>query len=1063
MLNTIYAPLHVHTTTGSIGDSVLKIDDYIAKAKRLGLTHIAITDHGSMAAMVEFHEKCKEASIVGIIGMEAYVVKDRVVKDKDEVKSHLVLLAKNKEGVKNLLRIHNDAQLNGFYSKPRTDISMLKKYGKGVIALSACIAGEIPHAILRQDWKEVKRVVKDYQEAFDEFYFEIQPFKDEKQSKVNDILVFLSKKLNIPLVATNDIHYLNNDDYVMHDLHVKSFRKDDTSEDLLYKDTCFYLMEKEEFANSFVTDKYVTKEIIEKAIEQTNKIASKCDGEIEYNFEMPRYLDLPAGETEESYIRKICFKELSKRIQNLINPCEYMERLLYELKVISDLKFCGYFLIVQDFLNYARSHDVAVGPGRGSVGGSLVAWLMGISAADPIQNNLMFERFLSPFRKSLPDVDTDFSNPHIIKDYVIEKYGEEHCALVGTFGNRAAKNSLRAAARLICTSPSEAIKIGDEVCAAIPYKVDDENGEKITNPTIEQMLNCGAMGTKFRKMKEKYPTLFSAALKMQAFPQSMGIHAAGIVISPHSLMDYMPLRRDKKSGRIVSMITKEYIENEALKYDFLGLSTMVSVDKTLKDAKIEVNINDEDFFKDPDVWKIIGSVNTIGLFQIGTNLYRQRMKRLAPKSLQDLAACLALVRGPCISAGTDETYMRIKEGKQNIVKIDPRYDAITAETNGICIYQEQVIHLGKAFGLSSEEADDLRKATSKKKLDKIKALKKIFFEKGAKIGATQKQMTDVFQIIEDSAKYLFNRAHSTTYAMVSYLSAWLKVHYPKEFMSNVLTNAYENGKEAKYINEIISDCRRIGIKFLPVDINKSKWSFMSENEGIRIGFCAIKSFGKRNAENIFHIRPFYSFEDIIKRIELEKEIKYYNSHKEGRKNPKPKLEYEMPDRRKLGALVVAGVFNSFEISKKDILTQIYAAKAQKKGDEVVPDIFSFCKGCDIDWQNDAAIDIEEKIFKTNIIHFPAADLKPSNFESIEIDEQFEAEVHIDKIKKVKDRRGNTMAFLTLSSSDTMFEGVIFGTIYNQLNIKLIHKNAKVKIEAKKNKDDGCIIFSIEQL
>lgn len=403
----MYAVLHAHTAKGSVGDSILKIDDYVAKAKALGITHIAMTDHGSMASMVEFHEACKKAGITGIIGMEAYVVPDRTLKDNSEASKydwHLILLAKNAEGVKNLLRIHNDAQINGFYYKARTDYSMLKKYGKNLIALSACVGGEIPQRLMQKDGWAAVAALKRYQSYFDEFYLEIQPGHFGAQVGVNDVLVCMSRASGVPLVATNDIHYLNKDDYAMHDLHVKSCRhqKEDDG-NLVYPDSCYYLMSEEELAGYFPRTEYVTDDVVCTAISNTNLVAAQCDGEVDYHFEMPKYPDLPPVETEESYLVKLCQTELKRRLPHLKNPVQYEERLMYELDVILKLGFAGYFLIVKDFLDHARSVGIAVGPGRGSVGGSLVAWLLDITVADPVKYNLMFERFLNPNRKGMPD------------------------------------------------------------------------------------------------------------------------------------------------------------------------------------------------------------------------------------------------------------------------------------------------------------------------------------------------------------------------------------------------------------------------------------------------------------------------------------------------------------------------------------------------------------------------------------------------------------------------------------------------------------------------------------
>lgn len=401
-----FTSLHCHYNTGSVGDSVLKIKQAVAKAKQLGMKYIAMTDHGSLSAMVEFHEECKSQGITGIIGMEAYVTEDRTCREKkpENKNHHLILLAKNAEGVKNLIRIHNDAQINGFYNNPRTDLSVLKKYGKGLIATSACVGGEIPQLLAQKQVDKAIEKINQYKEVFDEFYLEVQPGSFPLQIITNRKLAALSKATNTPLVVTNDVHYLNKGDYKMHNAHIRMCRGGEYSDDLIYSDTCYYLMGAEEMIPLFHTDnKYLTQDVLNEAIDNTMRIAKQCNGEIEYNFKMPEYPDLPEGETEASWLSKICLQELHKREQSICDPAKYQERLRYELDTIIKLGFPGYFLIVTDFLKHARENGIAVGPGRGSVGGSLVAWLLDITVADPVKYDLLFERFLSPNRKGLPD------------------------------------------------------------------------------------------------------------------------------------------------------------------------------------------------------------------------------------------------------------------------------------------------------------------------------------------------------------------------------------------------------------------------------------------------------------------------------------------------------------------------------------------------------------------------------------------------------------------------------------------------------------------------------------
>lgn len=1007
---------------------MLNVKDYVNKAKSLGLTHIAMTDHGTMASMIEFHEACKKASITGIIGMEAYIVDDRLdhSADKLHTEHHLVLLAKNKEGVKNLLRIHNDAHINGFYGKPKTDMSTLKKYGKNIIGLSACVSGEIPQLILKGDMKGAVDKLNEYKSCLDEFYLEIQPGDFEDQEKVNKGVLYLAYKTRTPFVATNDIHYLNKEDCLMHDVHVKDRRKD-TSKEMIYADTCYYLMSEEELYESFPRSEYVTDKIVTAAIENTNAIAAKCDGEVEYNFEMPKYPDLPEGETEKSYLTKLCYDSLHQRLAEITDPAKYGERLDYELDTIEKLGFCGYFLIVRDFLEYARTHDVSVGPGRGSVGGSLVAWLLDITVADPIKYDLVFERFLSANRVAKPDIDIDLSDAGKIKDYVIQKYGAEHCALVGTFGIRKAKGAIRAAGRLLNMD----LSIVDEVCKAAPFRVNDDDGEQISSPTIMDMLK---VSKSLQEKKAVFPELFEKAIQMESFPQSVGIHAAGIVISPHNLLEYMPIRVDSNSGRYVSYIDKDSIELVALKYDFLSLATQAVVDDTVKDAGIEVNLNDDNFFTDEKVWDAIDTKCTTGMFQISSNLYKQRMPRLKPRNLQQLAACLALVRGPCISAGTDETYMKIVEGKESIQRLDPRYDKITEETNGVCIYQEQVMQLGTAFGLDLDGSYKLLKAISKKHLDQVRPMRDVIWKRATEMGVLPEVITQIWKIIENAAKYSFNQAHAVSYAIISYLSAWLKVHYPAHFMANLLTNAYTSGsKDAKAKAEIVTDCQRMGVQFLPVDINKSDWKFKVEDGKIRIGLCAIKAFGEKAAENLIESRPLNSFEDFLILCTTKGAA--------------------VGNITRATVLIMSGALDGFSDSKEVLLQGLHEAKKSKKE---LGDTISICKGCELSIDDSPEV-LEKKIFGAIMLNSPAAKLEPVGFANINVGISFKGKVYIDNIKEITDRRGQQMAFVDLIANDGTFSGIIFGSVYPKIKLN-IKKGSVITIDAKKDKENSCVIF-----
>ena len=908
-----YAPLHVHFTNGSVGDSVLRVEDFIKKCKALGITHAAMTDHGSMSAILDFHDAAKQNDIVPIFGMEAYVAANchnKAVRDE----SHLILLAHNKDGVKNLLKIHNYAQLEGFYYKPRTDLRYLSQYGSGIIATSACVSGEIPKAILQNDMQKAIRKIWEYCNIFDRFYLEIQPGHFKDQIIVNRALITLSKAMGIPLVATNDIHYLNAEDYTLHDIHVKSTQKID-QEALVYPDTCYYLMSYQELKDSFTYDDIITQDVVDQALNNTQTLANQCDGELEIEFEKPSYPYIIEGETEDSQLSKLCFDALQNKIQELDNPEAYTDRLAYELDTIQKLGLSGYMLIVKDLIDHAKAEGISVGPGRGSGVASIVLWLLGVTLADPIKYDLMFERFLSVNRKGWADVDLDFEAGRRweMQQYAFERFGHENCAFISTFGIRKAKGALKAAGRLL-KIPIDTI---DEISKTMPYSFYDEEGEKNLSPTLEEHL---ANNATLRQYQEKYPELFKIALQIESFPCTMGVHAAGIIIGNSSLIDKLPLKvyHDKihNVSSIATTITKEQVERFRLKYDFLALRTLSIVDTTLKQINEEFDFN-TNTFDDPAVWDMIGSSNTDGMFQISSDIYKARMPRLKPRSIQELAACLALVRAPSISAKTDEIYMKVCEGAK-AESLCPEYDFVTRNTNGVVIFQEQILQLGVAFGLSVDEAYTLLKAISKKKTELVKTMKDIFYKNATEKEIDQNIINRIWAIIESAALYSFNAGHATAYALVCYASAWLKVHHTTQFMANLLTNVYTSTNDVK-IHDAVMSAKSMNLQFLPPNINKSSWEFTVENDKIRIGFCAIKAIGHTVAQEIISHQKYDSIED------------FYN-----------KINRRMINKKIVNILILSGCLGP---DRANAIVQYYQLKNEK-----IPNTFSPCKGITLSLQ-----------------------------------------------------------------------------------------------------------------
>lgn len=860
-----YYPLHVHTCTGSVGDSILQIKDYIRRAKKYNLDAIAITDHGSMSAMYSFYDECVNADIKPIIGMEAYVVNDNTPKDSDHRYNygHLVLLAKNQTGLNNLLKIHNLASIEGFYYKPRIEHKYLKKYGAGIIGLSACVGGEIPIAIKEGNLDRAEELILFYKDCFDDFYLEIQPGTFDLQIKVNNILVFLSKKTNTDLVVTNDIHYLREDDYKAHDYHVRLKRKnfDNNDNTLIYPDKCYWFMNYERLCQSFVLTDNVTEEVISAAIKNASLIAHSCNVTLKNNVMMPVF---DPNIDESVRLEELCYSAMGKlAVKSKCNIAEYMNRLRRELKVIQDKGFCGYFLIVQDYVNWARTNGIAVGPGRGSAAGSLVSFLLGITQVDPIRYNLIFERFLDPSRNKIPDIDVDFDPDYRdnVMEYVIKKYGNNNCSQVSTLNIRHAKSSIRDSARAL----GYPTKIGDSIANAIKTTSYDDDGEKLMNPDIIASLDAFP---EFAEKIDDYEDIINLAIDLENIPFATGLHAAGVIISPKDLTGIVPLIKSNKREMLATSLALDDAERLLVKFDYLGLSSLQTISATEKIIGKKFDYTDSSLYEDKKVWEMIGAGNTVGVFQISSKTYRNRLPRIKPKNMNDLANCLALIRGSCIQEGTDETYMRILEGKENVKKVHPIFDEITKDTLGIIVYQEQVMNLAVGYGMTLSQGYDIVKKGAKKDKGALQKYRNEFVSCAIKKGVSNKLANQMFDLIEASSAYSFNRSHAVSYGMITYAEAYLKANYPLEYMSSFMTYLYtKNNTAPAEFNEAIKECIRLGIKFLKPDINKSSREFTVENGMMRIGLCAVKGIGEKALNSVFESRPFSSMEDIFERID----------------------------------------------------------------------------------------------------------------------------------------------------------------------------------------------------
>jgi len=859
-----FTHLHVHSHY-SLLDGLAKIDQLVERAKELDMDSLALTDHGVLYGAIEFYKKAKEAGIKPIIGAELYIAPEgRHFKrpNIDKKRWHIVILAKNKAGYLNLIQLITRSHLEGFYYKPRVDKELLREHAKGLIAMSACLHGEVSRAISAGDIKKAEKVALEYQDIFGKgnFYLELMPhYNFEEQVKANKALKEISKKTNIPLVATNDVHYINPDDAEAQEV-LMCIQTNHTigDPDRLTMDDNFSLKSQEEMIKSF-------KDVPE-AIKNTQKIAEQCNLEIKLDkIELPHF-PLPKGKTADGYLKKLCLDGLKKRYKKVSQ--EIKKRLDYEIGVIEKTGFAPYFLIVQDFVNWAKNQGIVVGPGRGSAGGSLVAYLLNITNIDPLKYNLLFERFLNPERISMPDIDLDFADTRRdeVIDYVASKYGQDNVAQIITFGTMAARAVIRDVGRAL----DYTYTFCDQLAKMIPLSW-----------TLGEALQ------KVPELKESYETdeqtrrLIDLAKKLEGVARHSSTHACGVVITKNKIDNYTPRQRTSRDDEIiVTQYEMHAIEDLGLlKIDFLGLKNLTIIENTINLVKKlrnkEINL-DKIPLNDKKVFELFQKANTTGVFQLESSGMKRYLKQLKPTEFEDIIAMVSLFRpGPMEII---PEFIARKHGKKEITYIHPKLEPILKNTYGVIVYQEQVIQIAKDLaGLSSSEADVLRKAVGKK-------IKKLLDEQSEKMiqGMVKNKIEKrtaqrIWEFFEPFARYGFNRSHATCYAMIGYQTAYLKAHYTPEFMT-ALMNAEQNDIEE--IAKLVSEAKKEEIDVLPPDINESFEGFTLVGPSIRFGLAAIKNVGHNVVEAIVEERkkngPYKSIDDFLNRSVSDGESKDLN-------------------------------------------------------------------------------------------------------------------------------------------------------------------------------------------
>ena len=860
-----FAHLHVHTEY-SLLDGSNKIKEYVARVKELGMNSAAITDHGVMYGVIDFYREAKKQGIKPILGCEVYVAPnsrfDREVNGGEDRYYHLVLLAENNTGYANLMKIVSKGFVEGYYYKPRVDKALLREYHEGIIALSACLAGEVQRYLTKGLYEEAKKSALEYQDIFGKgnYFLELQDHGIPDQALVNQRLLQMSEELDIELAATNDVHYTLAEDEKPHDilLCIQTAKKLDDENRMRYEGGQYYVKSPDEMAQLFP---YALQ-----ALENTQRIADRCEVEIEFGVtKLPKY-DVPEGMTSWEYLNKLCFEGLERHYDE--PPQELRERLEYELNTIKNMGYVDYFLIVWDFIKYAKDHGIAVGPGRGSAAGSIVSYCLEITNIDPIRYQLLFERFLNPERVSMPDIDVDFcyERRQEVIDYVVRKYGKDRVVQIVTFGTLAARGVIRDVGRVM-DLPYAFV---DTIAKMIPTEL---------NITIDKALKMNPELRKTYETDEQVKYLIDMSKRLEGLPRHSSMHAAGVVISQKSVDEYVPLSR-AQAGSITTQFTMTTLEELGLlKMDFLGLRTLTVIQNAVgmvrhKNPELDMDRID---YNDKNVLDYIGTGKTDGIFQLESAGMKSFMKELKPHSLEDIIAGISLYRpGPMDFI---PQYIRGKNDAGSITYDCPQLEPILAPTYGCIVYQEQVMQIVRDLaGYTLGRSDLLRRAMSKKKGDVMQKERQTFVygdeESGVPgcvaNGINEKTANKIYDEMIDFAKYAFNKSHAAAYAVVSYQTAYLKYYYPVEFMAALMTSVIENPSK---VAEYIYTCRQMDIRILPPDINRGVADFSVDEGNIRYGLAAIKSVGKPVIEAIAADRkefgPFKNLEDFISRMSVK--------------------------------------------------------------------------------------------------------------------------------------------------------------------------------------------------
>lgn len=1050
-----FTHLHVHTEY-SLLDGSNKINEYVSRVKELGMKSAAITDHGVMFGCIDFYKAAKAAGIKPILGCEVYVAPgSRFDKEKGKEEDryyHLVLLAETQEGYQNLIKIVSYGFVDGFYYKPRVDMELLEQYHEGIIALSACLAGEVARNLARGFYEEGKEAALRYEKIFGKgnFFLELQDHGIPEQRQVNHELIRMSCETGIELVATNDVHYTYSSDAEAHDilLCVQTGKSLKDENRMRYEGGQYYVKSEEEMRRLFP--------YAPEAIENTGKIAERCNVEIEFGVtKLPKF-DVPDGYTAWEYLNKLCFEGLDKRYTD--NKEELKKRLNYELGVIKDMGYVDYFLIVWDFIRYAREHGIMVGPGRGSAAGSLVSYTLGITKLDPIKYDLLFERFLNPERVSMPDIDVDFcfERRQEVIDYVVEKYGKDQVVQIVTFGTMAARGVIKDVGRVMDVPYVQC----DTIAKMIPQEL---------NITIDKAMKANPELKKIYETDETVRKLIDMSRRLEGLPRHTSMHAAGVVISQKPVMEYVPLSRGS-DGSLVTQFTMTTLEELGLlKMDFLGLRTLTVIQNAEKlvrrDKGIELDMDKIDY-EDKKVYGMLGAGKTEGVFQLESTGMKNFMKELKPGNLEDIIAGLSLYR-----PGPMDFIPQYIKGKNNPDEIHydcPELEPILKATYGCIVYQEQVMQIVRSLGgYTLGRSDLVRRAMSKKKASVMEKERQNFVygneEEGVPgcihRGISEKTANKIYDDMIDFAKYAFNKSHAAAYAVVSYQTAFLKYYYPVEYMAALMTSVIHNPSK---VAEYILSSRKMQIEILPPDINFGESEFSADHGAIRYGLSAIKSLGAPMIRAIVEERnengKYQSLRDFIERMsgrELNKRA-IENLIKAGALD-------QVSGNRRQKLMVYAEIVDAVNQEKKNAMTGQMSlfdliSDEEKEAYEIqMPKVEEYSK--------EELLSFEKEVLGVYISGHPLEEYEErwrKNITARTVDFQIDEELGTSKAgdgeiaviggiitnKTVKYTRNNkVMAFLTIEDLVGTVEVVVFPNDYEK-NVQKMEEDSKVFIRGK---------------